>query len=117
MEKPSQYELDVGLIKAVRSGNIREIKKFLRKGANPNTTSPRLDTSPLQYAVAYGDLNRIKLLINWGADIKQRDKNGQTVLYRFFSCNTDQHLIAFLSLVGHYGAKLDVVDNLSLIHI
>jgi len=55
------------LVDAVNNGRIEEVKDFLDRGASVDTTDADGD-SLLLLAVGEGDLEMVKLLLEWGAD-------------------------------------------------
>jgi ankyrin repeat protein len=60
------------LYNAAFQGNIVEVEKLIKKGADPNKPNS-LDGYPLHGAVLGGQLNVVKLLISKGANVNQKD--------------------------------------------
>ncbi len=73
---------------ASKAGNIQEIKKFLKDGANINERGPK-ELTPLHWAAATGQIKAISLLIGKGAIIDSRDGYLSTPLHlaAFFGKN------------------------------
>jgi ankyrin repeat protein len=63
--------------------------------------------TPLFYAVAKDDANRVRTLLEAGANVNVRDKNGETPLHL---AAKDFRLAAAAMLLA-YGAKVDAQDN------
>jgi ankyrin repeat protein len=63
----------------ILSGNLKEIKKILKNGANPNTQTN--DTSALIYASIYGYEKIVRALIKAGADVDILNKFSLTALH------------------------------------
>lgn len=54
------------LFTAIRNGNVRDVKLFLTRGANPNTVDSK-GVSPFEHALSKGNLEIINALIESGA--------------------------------------------------
>jgi ankyrin repeat protein len=59
----------------------RIVKLLLKRGANPNVRAAFLGDTPLHNAAFNKDPILIRILINAGADVNARDKNGKTPLW------------------------------------
>lgn len=60
---------------------MSSIELMLKHNANPNCVEKFHNSTPLHAAAGYGDLETIKLLVEYGSDIKALDKDGRTVLH------------------------------------
>jgi hypothetical protein len=67
------------LTDAVRSGDLRAVRKMLAAGANPNVPAANDDTVPLFYALHEGP-EMVRLLIEHGADVNVSGRGGATAL-------------------------------------
>jgi len=77
-----QWSLDNKLMQAIYSGNTKDVKALLAKGANPNTV-PKQDIqfrSGLMYAFQSGEPEIVQALIDKGADVNYKDSQGNTPL-------------------------------------
>lgn len=75
------YLSDFFLNTAVKTNDIKLAEKLIRWGANPNLIIDKnQETSALMFASIYGYTEMVKLLIENGADVNLRDKNGATAL-------------------------------------
>lgn len=65
---------------AAMNRNIKTAELLLQKGACPNNseTSSKPTKRPLNEAIENGDLNMVKLLIKYGADVNAIDYDGRT---------------------------------------
>ncbi len=63
--------------------------------------------TPLFYAVAKDDANRVRALIEAGANVNVRDKNGETPLH----VAAKEFRLAAAAMLIAYGAKVDAQDN------
>ena len=67
------------LISAIKNDRSNKVVTYLlNNGANPNFNVGNI--SPLMYALAYGNLNAAKLLINHNANIDYATKDGQSAI-------------------------------------
>jgi len=68
------------LHKAAFDGNVEEVKKLLKKGADPNVQD-KDGWTPLHLAASEGHVDVAKLLLEHGADPNAQDKHGNTPLH------------------------------------
>ncbi len=68
------------LMKSLRRGDSAEVRKLV--AAEPGSVKGKGPggSTPLMYAVLYGDLATVKMLIGKGADVNARNHNGATAL-------------------------------------
>ena len=66
---------------ATRAGNIKAIKQQLAKGADVNTGDSEFGVSPLSWAALLGHTEIAELLIQSGADVNGRNRDGGTALH------------------------------------
>lgn len=96
----TNIEVNKALFKAVESGNIEEVKEFIREGADVNATD-RARWTPLHFASARGYEGIVDLLIEKGAKVDAKDTSGWTPLW-LASNHRNQRM---MQLLKHYGAK------------
>ena len=70
---------DRQLFKAAKNGRTKDVKKWLRKGANINAAGSDGSTA-LMLAVRKGRVGTVKYLLNKGADPNLRNNKNQTAL-------------------------------------
>jgi len=63
---------------SISKNDIETVKKLIKMGVNVNKFSG--GKSPLMYAARYNRVEMIKLLVEKGADIKAKDKHGDTAI-------------------------------------
>jgi len=69
------------LYKAARSGNVKEVKRLLKDGADPDAADAH-GLTPLHLAAYWGETEIVKLLIDAGADVNAQNKGkGWTPLH------------------------------------
>ena len=66
---------------AAKSGNLDKINKHLANGADPNALSSSFGTSPLAWAALHGQTAAVELLLQNGAEVNGRSKDGGTALH------------------------------------
>lgn len=64
---------------ATYRGDVEEVRRLLRDGANPKASN-RYGAVPLQLAAEVGDTEILKLLLDAGADVESANADGQTAL-------------------------------------
>ena len=72
---PSCVEIEAKLLDAVRSGDIREVRKFLKKGADVNAKT-NIGLTSLHAAATKGHTEIAALLLDRGADVNAQYKGG-----------------------------------------
>ena len=68
------------LIKAVKNNDVDETAKLLKNGGNPNYEDPHERKTPLLYATWHNNLEIVKLLVKYGADVNFQNVIGHTPL-------------------------------------
>ena len=66
------------LMRCARTGNVEAVKALLVKGANVNAKEARQGDTPLMWAVAQQHPGVVRVLIEYGADVKARTNDGFT---------------------------------------
>jgi ankyrin repeat protein len=67
--------------RVLRSGDCRQLRQALERGASPNARDAAGNT-PLMLAAVYGDAACLELLLDKGADVNATNKAGATALMR-----------------------------------
>lgn len=104
-----QYKLDEMLTEAVVKQDIAQVKEALEQGANPNMENPKglNNTRIIHIIVWHGDLEMLKLVHKYGADINIADVNGDTPIF-FAVYKGNQEIFAFLM---ENGADVYLTNN------
>ncbi len=105
-KKPSKEELNAQLIEAAEAGNIKNVKKLLKQGAEVDARD-NYGWTALMRAAMWGHLDVVKFLAELGADVNARDKLGWTALMRAAMWG---HLDVAKFLVDN-GADLSAMNN------
>ena len=85
---------------AVRSGDSVAVESFLAAGADVNAVSDYLpDRSLLETGVMYGDIQTIKALLAYGADLEVRDEWGGSLLHQALS-REEPEILELLLVAG-----------------
>lgn len=98
MKQDPQEKLNFALLKAAECGAINEIEELLKSGAHIHTADFMLGSAPMHYAALEGHVAAIKVLLDNGADIEDRDKMYSTPLH----CASSE---------GHEGAIKMLLEN------
>lgn len=92
------------LQKGVHQGNATLVEQAIRRGANPNAIVDKIQQQPLLvWAARWGNLKLIQVLLEKGANIEAKDKNGTTAL---MEAAINNHLKVIKVLVDK-GVKLE----------
>ena len=87
LEHQNQSE---ALLAAIRRGNIDEVRYYVENGAPLNKPAGDSGSTPLNMAAVYGNVQIARFLIETGADIKSRNRDGNTaILIAAFFCHED----------------------------
>ncbi|HEY0428228.1 MAG TPA: ankyrin repeat domain-containing protein [Pyrinomonadaceae bacterium] len=88
------------------------IKLLLKSGANPNTTNEtNYDcNSPLMYSAKYGQIDFVKLLLSYKADVNLKCKSGDTAL-SLLSWNNTPNYAELLNLLIEAGADVNAAGE------
>ena len=76
-EYKGEDNINARLLKLSKSGTAQEISEILEAGANVNTTTREKDTA-LHLAAGYNTSDVVMALINAGADVNAKNKEGKT---------------------------------------
>ncbi|MGB4191513.1 MAG: ankyrin repeat domain-containing protein [Rickettsiales bacterium] len=105
--KYNYSEQDVELIEAVASKEFELVKEALDSGANPNLLFMPDGSPILHEAVAGGNIEIIKLLLSYGAEINGLNSSNQSVLH-FLGTLGEVDLFNFFI---ERGIDQSIVDN------
>lgn len=109
-----QSDLDEKLVKSVINDNYNGVKKFLKKGANPNTTD-HYGITPLNYAAMSEDgeesIDIMEILLKYGAKInlKENTEYGNTALMNAAIYNYDN--VEYLLNAGANPFIVNLIGN------
>uniref|UniRef100_UPI00398F2D69 protein phosphatase 1 regulatory subunit 27-like n=1 Tax=Pristiophorus japonicus TaxID=55135 RepID=UPI00398F2D69 len=91
----------------IRQGDLEQVGRFIRARKVKLDTLYLSGMAALHEAVLSGNLDCVKLLIKYGADVHQRDENGWTPLH--MACS-DGHTDIAKYLLSQ-GAQVDMVND------
>ncbi|XP_041073076.1 protein phosphatase 1 regulatory subunit 27-like [Carcharodon carcharias] len=91
----------------IRQGDLEQVGRFIRARKVKLDTLYLSGMAALHEAVLSGNLECVKLLIKYGADIHQKDENGWTALH--MSCS-DGHVEIAKYLLSQ-GARVDMLND------
>ena len=69
------------LLNAVLEGNLEEVQKLLKQGADIHAQDLKSGWTPLHWAALGGSRDVVAFLIEHGANIKAKNKSGETPLH------------------------------------
>ena len=84
-------------------------KMYLETGGDPNVVSDSRGRTLLHYYAAKGDVEMIKLLLKYGADVNARDSRGRTPLHYAVAAGRNAEVLEVLLL---HGADPNAQDDL-----
>jgi uncharacterized protein len=85
---------------AVSARDMMSINAFLDAGINPNAQNATDGRTALINAAARGDLEVVKVLVQRGADVNVKDKQGYTALFHAIEAMYDDVALVLLSQPG-----------------
>ncbi|HEX6043801.1 MAG TPA: ankyrin repeat domain-containing protein [Pyrinomonadaceae bacterium] len=95
------YEFDEkSFYAAVSARDMMSINAFLDAGINPNAQNATDGRTVLINAAARGDLEVVKVLVQRGADVNVKDKQGYTALFHAIEAMYDDVELVLLSQPG-----------------
>lgn len=111
-----EYSQQTPLMCAVSSANagVEMIRFLLEHGANVNAVEQEFENTVLGLAVQSGNLDKIQLILNSGADINYQTSNGYDVLINAMHGRDilqDQNLISTLNLLISRGAAVNGMSS------
>ncbi|ODG99118.1 hypothetical protein A4S05_05580 [Nostoc sp. KVJ20] len=111
-----EYSQQTPLMCAVSSANagVDMIRFLLENGANVNAVEQEFENTVLGLAVQSGNLDKIQLILNSGADINYQSPNGYDVLINAMHGRDilqDQNLISTLNFLISRGAAVNGMSS------
>jgi len=113
-----QSKTDVDIWAAVRTGNIKAIRRHVAAGTDVNGTEPEGGSTPLIVAALHGQSKAVDLLIESGARVDARNNDGSTALLVASFFGHTEIVKALLSAGADVNARnqrgetpLDTVDD------
>ena len=86
--------IDARLLTASKSGDLKQVRNLIGRGANVKTRSPKNET-PLHCAARSGNIDLVDYFLNLGADLNARTIRGASVL-RFAAQSKCRRLVRWL---------------------
>jgi ankyrin repeat protein len=68
------------IMAAIRSGNPHTLRALLEAGIEPGKTEETITSSPLEFATNFGDQEMVRLLLQFGADVNERQAFGNPLV-------------------------------------
>ncbi len=114
----AQYSLEDRLVKAARDGKVEEVRELLDKGADINAQKCYLalsrglssDLTALQCATANGHAEVVRLLLERGANLEIKDRDGKGVTALLMAA--DNHNIEITKLLLKAGADVNATNGI-----
>lgn len=103
--------VDTPLCKAVRQGSLREVKRLLKDGADPNECNSN-HISPLHQAAYWGETEIARLLLKHGADPNLDNGKGWTPLHSAALSGGMKARGDIIEMLLEAGANLEKQDKL-----
>ncbi len=100
-------DLELNLIEAVTSGDAPRTAQLLESGANVNAAFDGASSSALGRAVVQANTDRVRLLLEWGADPRKPDRQGDAPLHQAASNGN----LEISRLLLDFGADANAADQ------
>lgn len=94
-------------LKFIQEKNIQQVKKGIQSGIDLREIRGKFLNTPLIYAIVEEDINMVKLLLQNGADLEEKNKFGQTAL--MYAAR--RGLSDIVELLLKHGAKIDAKNR------
>ena len=98
---------NTSLTTAARNGDVAEVERLIKEGADVNAVDGTFDFTPLMHAAQHNRADIAKLLINAGAKVNQKNKNDVSAL--FVACSSNAPDVAKLLVAA--GADINYVQK------
>lgn len=95
----------LSLASAILTGNVKEVRRYLKSGIDINQPIPGEQGYPMHFAVN-SSVEMIQLLIEHGADVNVKDEKGKTPLH--ITAVTPS--VEKMQLLIEHGADVNAVD-------
>ncbi len=107
------YNNTTNLIYVIDNNDVIKIKKILRWGVYINYRDQRAGYTPLIAACEVGNIEVVKLIIKYGANINKTDYGGNTPLIHAL-VNKKENIIKFLV---EYGADVNIKGGFTALEL
>ena len=94
-------------VNACYFGNLHEVKKYLKLGADPNYMEERDGWCPIHYSARWGDIQMTLVLIKWGANINCLTNSKETALHKCARWNRTE----LANILIEKGANIHIKNN------
>jgi ankyrin repeat protein len=95
------------------AGNRAMLEHLLKRGADIDTRTTSNGVTALHLACSYKDVDRVKFLLDHGADVNAADNDGGTPIHTVIQ-ESDERSKAIVALLVERGAALDVFARAQL---
>ncbi|MBE3099232.1 MAG: ankyrin repeat domain-containing protein [Planctomycetes bacterium] len=96
------------------AGNLAMLEHLLNRGADVNTRTTSNGVTLLHQACASKDVDRVKFLLEHGADVHAADNDGARPIHFLLQEKSDERSKAIAALLRERGAALDVFAQAQL---
>lgn len=95
------------------AANLPMLEHLLERGADVNTRTTNNGATPLYLACAYKDVDRVRFLLDHGADANASDEDGGTPLHQVIA-QADERSKAIVDLLLKHGSAPDIFTHAQL---
>ncbi len=100
------------LNKSIKLGDVKRIQTLLESGVDPDVSVDSDDDFPIHEATFIENIEIVRLLLDYGANIDCKDSYGDTVL----TCACEGNNIEIVTLLLDYGVNIHGKSNRLAIH-
>lgn len=106
-EEPELNDEDKTIFDHIKEGQVAKVHDILKKDAAKANLTDEEGMTPLHWCADRGQLEILRMLLRYNADVNAQDSDGQTALHYAASCERED----IIKLLLKSGINTDIQDN------